>query len=371
MGLCFRGMPPLPTKGKWTKLFTCLMWFVVAGLQDVLSRSVPIAFGRMTVTPVQQQAGGDHQDDQEFVRDVSYHELRGKRCMAFCRGLRERNRWLIILLISIVVEPLAFLTRFFLRASSAVRRAKSQARGGHAPLCDLCSADTSPAVLVLEYYSMLAEGTASRLRLVWGRTHDSYEAWARDHPDLNAMLRKGIAVASSWTHSRMCCRLLVLPWSLAKLADPRRSAAEREAAIDFIRGAAPEQIDAHFTGRLLAHLAAQGMGIDALCTPPYQRILVMWTWAVLVTVCSIEFLHGRNRARSNQVELWGHFVSKYVTAEALREFQVECNVKKMVSPPRAAVEAARAPRPRRCWARSIFREEFLSSHPSGHLRLTM
>ncbi len=70
---------------------------------------------------------------------------------------------------AIILEPIAYLTRVHLRATSSIRRVRRVRQESPTPLCDLVDEKFSPVTLFWECYSMVLAGTAPRLVLLVGR----------------------------------------------------------------------------------------------------------------------------------------------------------------------------------------------------------
>jgi hypothetical protein len=120
---------------------------------------------------------------------------------------------------------------------------QAQMKGRVPPLCDLVWIATSPAILVLQYLSQLLTGCSNRLVLLYSRTHDNFETWARDRPDDLARFRRTVQCAHAWVTFRHIQGLFSMPWIAAGLVDRRRSQEDRENLGNQIFHLMPELLD--------------------------------------------------------------------------------------------------------------------------------
>lgn len=241
--LAWRCQPCVPTKGKWTKLGPVLDWHLLAqGLMGVLQKCCQIAFGRLSVKLPQPESEGQGHD-QAYLVDVDWHAVQGQRCAKLLVGLADPKMFVDILCLALVLEPLRWLTRWFLRRSSVQRRLRRQQQSKPGPICDLLWYPASPATRVLQYLSCLLDGSAPRLRLLWGRRHNSWEEWCEAEPDALATFRRAVCVASGWVFIRFQQSYLSYPWLLANVVDTRRPMAERRAVAQEFLDAPEESLD--------------------------------------------------------------------------------------------------------------------------------
>jgi hypothetical protein len=137
---------------------------------------VPIAYGKLLAKIDNNPAEfGSHQS--AYNTELAYSTVQGSTLQAFRAGLKSPGRHDLITAITIIVEPIYFLTRYYLRGASYPRRRLAQLQGGAPMLCDLVEPAFSPVTLVLEYYSSLLDGTAPRLKLLFGRSYANFEEW--------------------------------------------------------------------------------------------------------------------------------------------------------------------------------------------------
>ena len=322
--LLFRLAPTLPSKAKWTRLGPCLDWHLLCQcvFGNVLKKLFPLAFGSMLVR-IFASLGSE---DQSYAQDVKWEHVAGVRLAAAKAGLARKENVVSIVIMSIFDEPVRWLTRWFMARSSHQRRHKSRERGKAPPLCSLAWDVASPATRVLQYLSSVMEGTAPRLKLLWGRSHDSFLEWAAACPAHLAMLRRVCACVSSWVWARHLEPYMRWPWKLAGLVDARRPTEDRRQIAHDFCAAPSDALDESFSRRLRLHVGTQ---IDALFTREWQMALWMWAWTVLLSIAAMERLHSRNRRRSHPCERWDRFVSNFLNAEA----------RLMLEKDRAALEA--------------------------------
>ena len=89
--------------------------------------AVPVAFGSFQYTHVEDGARGG--DDLDCIKDVNYDRLQGLRYKAFSSGLKDPDRYPTLLILLIIIEPMAWLTKWLLRSASTVRRLRRQSLG--------------------------------------------------------------------------------------------------------------------------------------------------------------------------------------------------------------------------------------------------
>jgi hypothetical protein len=313
-----RCMPVRPQKGKWTKTMKSLLWLQMAGVMRCLELLVPLAFDKM-IYKIDRNPAQFASPQEAYNTEVAYSKVEGSTLRSFNNGLKKPGQHDMVTLLTIIVEPLYFLTRYFLRASSVPRRRKLQQNGESPVLCDLVEPKFSPVALVLEYFSMLLKGTAPRWLLLFGRNYADFDEWALREVKLLQALRRGVTVASSWARERSFHKFSKLPWLLAVIPDARQTDARKIEVLSLLDRAPPEQVDELFSGRLRGLLNSLGVDSSVLRSRLWLRALDIWTWLVGSSVAQVEFLHGRNRRRANAGESWGHFVAKFFLDESRRQ----------------------------------------------------
>ena len=196
--------------------------------------------------------------------------------------------------------------------------------------------------------------------LLAGRKYpDFFFAWAEGEPQHLAIFRRVVSVASSWVYERSYKRMLVFPWALALITDPRQAEATIVRTIKSFDDAPPELLDECFCSRLKKMLEDRGLGGSALRSGIWFRSLQTWTWLVVGTVEPVEFLHSRNRRRASGCEHWAHFVAKGLLAESSR-FLASCMKAFGSKKPRKreAASTSRHKRQRVLGVRDLFNRDF-------------
>ena len=142
--------------------------------------------------------GDDH--DFTFLQECDFPHVAGvrfKRAVQFVNSPTTRQRLTVM---AVVKEGLRFLTSRFLRCACAVQHPCKWPK-----LCEFVSSATSPAWLVLQYFSQLLSGRGRRLQLLFRADgKDSLESWlaAPTSRFVAQHLVRGVLTAASWTHCR-------------------------------------------------------------------------------------------------------------------------------------------------------------------------
>ncbi len=131
-----RCMPGRPQKGKLTKTMKSLLWFQMAGVMRCLELMVPLAFDKM-IYKIDRNPAQFASPQEAYNTEVAYSRVEGSTLRSFNNGLKKPGQHDMVTLLTIIVEPLYFLTRYFLRAVSVPRRRKPQQNGESPVLCDL------------------------------------------------------------------------------------------------------------------------------------------------------------------------------------------------------------------------------------------
>ena len=122
-----------------------------------------IAFGKFLAVLIKKRVASDEPD---LIQAFDWHHLRNKRGK-YIEGMLTEGTLVALVIIGLVIEPLRYLTKWFLRRGSMFRRLNRQRSGKTPPICDLVWLEASPVTKVLQYYTELLNGKASRLRLLW------------------------------------------------------------------------------------------------------------------------------------------------------------------------------------------------------------
>jgi hypothetical protein len=163
----------VPSKGKWTKLYPALFWHFVGLTMGAVPHLVPRAFAHLD-TQCQTQAAPARQGpaaaaDGVYLQDVSWHEVQGSRYRSFVGGLEDERRRCLLVLATLILQPVAWVTQVLLTWSSRPRRRQRQLQGQPNLLQVLCSPERSPFVVAAQYLSAMAEGELPRCSPVRGR----------------------------------------------------------------------------------------------------------------------------------------------------------------------------------------------------------
>ena len=170
----------------------------------------------------------------------------------------------------LVLEPLNYTARYFMKLASLPRRLRHRQLGRPAPLCDIVNWQTSIYSVISEYLASLLDGSAPRLVLLWGVEFDSFSDWCDAHPELLALLRRGATTAMLWFEERGLSRVMKAPWNFARLADPHLSDEIKTATILSLFQAPPEQLDGLFSARLVSYF--RKIKVD-----PLELLKSQWT----------------------------------------------------------------------------------------------
>ena len=252
----------------------------------VLWLIIPISYNAM-VKKINSKPDEYSAEQTPYNTEVSYQKVQGSMLKTLRDGTTKPSQGDLITIVVIILEPIGWLHRFYLKMSSLPRRQRLQKKGKPAPWCDLVCPEFSPATLVLEYFAFLARGLAPRLRLLFGRKYPNFEAWASHEVTLLAALRRGISVASSWVYVRSYQRLLKPPWIWAIVTDPRHSEDKVTEVIHQFDTLPLEQIDEDWTHKLRKMLGARGLDGNALRNGIWLRVPVIWTLVVVGTVAPV------------------------------------------------------------------------------------
>ena len=301
--LLWRSQPVRPTKGKWTKLGPSIDWHIQSGIMNMFAKTFVLAFDKMSLKVIKQ---GEQNEDTAYLIDVDWHAVRGSRCSKVLAGLSDNGTFARIVILGVVLEPIRWLTRWFLRRASITRRLKRQQKKMAAPIMDMVWYQASPAVRVLQYFSQLLSGNARRLRLIWSREYNSFEEWADSEEELLDVFRRAIGMASSWVFYRFFQLYMAYPWLLTALVDPRRVMADKRTVATAFFDAVLELLDMWFSKLVQERITSA----DDLFEESWQMALWLWAWQILCTIAQAEFQHGRNRHRAHEQDLWSNFVAK-------------------------------------------------------------
>ena len=220
------------------------------------------------------------------------------------RGLIEFN-FQVLNMLSIALEGMRSLTRWFMRRPSIVRRACWQQQGRTPPLCDLIWAQASPAIKTCQYFSALLAGKSSRLILVWSRRHDSWEEFCEAEPELLFIFRRVVMCIDAWAWFIFVVGCMRMPWLLAALIDYRRTDLDLMVA-ELSRLMSSDELNDEWFGTPFWNLLERDK--EALRSPDVTQAIWLWSWETLCTACQNEFTHSRNKRRADASLSWSNFV---------------------------------------------------------------
>jgi hypothetical protein len=119
----FRSMPMRPSKGKWTKLGPSLDWWMEGlGVMGIVSRCWRVAYLKLSMRSTRD---GPATKDPEILQDFHWHALEGARFTVINSTIHDAATLTWIIILCIVIEPLRFITQWFIRRSSPSARAKA------------------------------------------------------------------------------------------------------------------------------------------------------------------------------------------------------------------------------------------------------
>ena len=122
ISLVYRCLPSVPTKSKWTKTGPCLDFHMLSQGFDLLQKQLPMAFDPKGVTVTVHKG---YQDPEE----IGWHRMVGIRSQKARELVADPLTFYKVTILSIVLEPLRFLTRWFMVEGSKKRRDRRQRSG--------------------------------------------------------------------------------------------------------------------------------------------------------------------------------------------------------------------------------------------------
>lgn len=303
LGVMFRSQPTAPSLAKWTKLGPCCDWFVLASTQGTLRLIFDHAFGKLASKANPCQATSDGVEEE-----LDWHQVAGRRCARAKRFLHSEAKLTIILMLSIVLEPLRHICSFFL-----LHGIRPPDTSRHPPLFDLIWGEKSLISLVLQYYSAMLAGSSSRLELLWRRSSVPFASWREERPQEAQTLRKLILVASSWVRRRFVYD--ALPWSLLAVTDERRRDEDKRESIERFAATRtcclPMGIARELRRRGIRTLA----GVDGSLKAAFLHT----GWLAWLSIVSVEATHATHRLLAHPRMPWHVFAAcaRHTEAKAL------------------------------------------------------
>ena len=172
--LPFRAMPSVPARSKWTNVFPCVIWYILAMSTGALQLAWPLAFHALKV-----KVAGVKFDRHGFADHVELEQIcwRATQSSRAGRGeamVKDPSTLPQLMILVIVMESIMFMTMWFMKMSAPASRWPTSVSSVH----DFVLVEKSSIAKILQYLSSLLRGEAERLRLLWMR--EGYASWA-DH----------------------------------------------------------------------------------------------------------------------------------------------------------------------------------------------
>lgn len=310
VSVVFREVPCTPAASKWTKLGPCCD-SIVLGLW--LHRVFVHILGALQLKQDQETPEvRDQQADEQYIHDIDYGALQGKRYKIALSFMRDRRSNETLIVLCLALEALRYLSSWLMR------RARDAETSDGSAVLDMWFLEMSPLVFTAQYLATLLAGQNDRLMLLWRFSGaSSLSEWFQEAPPCLRQLRRAILVVVCWLYRRFTCVMRRFPWRLLVLGDKRVPMTERHALWATFAQARPCCLQPGFARRL--HEQHRNCSAEEICES--ERWVRIWLWfsRVFTMQCAdIEWRHGRNRSRSNPFGRTGvaQFAAKYVNAEA-------------------------------------------------------
>ena len=281
-------LPTTPQKGKWTKTWPCVVWFLRAmGVHNMFSQALRITSEHHRQPQVAPSVG----DDVVSGMDIDFARIKGIRRQRAEKFASNPSVRFNVSLVCVVLEPLRFLCGWFLGASSAT----FGGRDVMPPAIDLSSVRSSLVFAMMRHFASMLRGTSSRCLLLWAFEERSFEIWASRFPERLGVARRALLGISSWLFLRfnfwMCW-----PYKLLQVVDRRL---EDEVSMGVARqfmAACPKCLDPGCSRRLRSKLGSA----EDLMTPLWQRALLAWGHQIPVSIADVEHTHSSNKVVGGQ-----------------------------------------------------------------------
>ena len=267
--------------------------------------------------------------DAKLAEDLNFAALRGKRWQASVDLLGDADRVRSLLFLTLAVEPLRFLSAWWMRRAREIDR-----RPDCIPLLDMLRPESSPLLVAQQYIStLLAAGQgADRLQLVWRyQGFDSYAEWFAALPLQVRELRRLLLCAAVGLHRRHAVTFKRMTWRLVQLCDPRVAEPDKDRLA--------QEWDASPACCLVPGFARQLKEMQVTSqelrvSPVWRQFLLQFGRLISQQVCDIEWRHGRNRGRSHQhgQTRFNTFVAEATLAEARLQHAARAVLRERGSP---------------------------------------
>lgn len=154
----FSSVPLTPAANKWTKLGPCCD-AVFGGM--LLGRVYLHALVSLQIAQPEQKQG-DNNADEDYIRDVDFGAVQGKRYKVSVEFLSHKENNVGLAILSLLLEPLRFLTAWLMRRAKEVYNPCCQSL-----VFDMWVEGLSPIVFASQYLATLLDGQNPRLMLLW------------------------------------------------------------------------------------------------------------------------------------------------------------------------------------------------------------
>jgi hypothetical protein len=144
-----RSCPSPPASSKWTKLFPAVAHILTGAFFGIWAPLWRAAFARLPFTRAHTSKGGDR-SDETIDEKLAFQQVMGKRYTAALALHDDRDAAYRFLVLAIGLEPLTYLTSFFLQSSRDVQRT-----GEYPYIMDALLPESSPLLTVQQYLSAL------------------------------------------------------------------------------------------------------------------------------------------------------------------------------------------------------------------------
>ena len=134
--------------------------------------------------------------DFVFNQDSHWHQVEGQRFLKFLGGVQKVSTLLQITVLAIVIEPLRWVHRWYMRRASVRRRVAANNKRRPPPICDLIWLGRNPGVRALQSdsCSLSGKGEAATITLEPSRHVLLAESLS--------LVRGVVACCASWAYVR-------------------------------------------------------------------------------------------------------------------------------------------------------------------------
>ncbi|CAE7670376.1 unnamed protein product [Symbiodinium sp. CCMP2592] len=277
-----RSLPCVPLLSDWVKLGPNLDFWMASEFQGVLSALLERA---PWATQLPQY------DGSEDVVFISWQKLAGSRFHRTKQMLSNHQERFRRTLLTLIVEPLRHLHSTLLKYAHSAPNDEEWP-----PLLQQIWPACSKFYQVLQYYSVLLEGTGTRLRLLWQLSGcESLQQWMTEHPHEAREVRSQILLAAMNLERRFLATLDKYPFKLFALADPRRTDHDEIVEAFYARPACCWKAG---LARELRSSLDKGAFLQGL--PTLRWLFLMAAFSVKITVAPVERRHATHKQYANR-----------------------------------------------------------------------